>query len=355
MKTSVDDEILLSKDNSRSQCSSRNIKTCVHDGFPLPKYDDSWTDTDWLRFTAERMKRIDPPLQSKFRVYCVMTYGRNEANDVLGFFSGTNSETPFIGSSLCAERSAAVQLRELKHGFEVKNIYLVSDLEDEALTPGMLCREYLAHCVGPTIRIHCASADLSKRNVTTLDTLLPHPSLYRGIPSDRIDTVVKAWKIDTDLKPEFRTLYDRAFEAATVAGRDDALHPVRYAGALEFEDGSIVVDVQRKTLEYGSTVDALTASLATFVNRKRVAGKAVRGVHVDQYGVLHAPFATARAQLSERAGNWKMTFPVHRATRTSPKSTGISRLSITYATLGELAPDYPKWRAEAGCAGHNHK
>jgi len=100
---------------------------------------------EWLQFAIARMKKVRPPLQSNFRVYAIITYETKDGE--LDFISGTNSECAFIGSSLCAERSAAVRLREIA-GANVKNIYLVSDLSDEYLSPGLLCREYLLSCAG---------------------------------------------------------------------------------------------------------------------------------------------------------------------------------------------------------------
>lgn len=205
----------------------------------------------WLRKAKERMERVTPPAQSKFRVYAIITY-TSGTDRMLKWVSGTNSECAYIGSSLCAERSAAVQLREVPHGYRVRAVYLISDLLD-ILTPGMLCREYLANCCG-TMRtpVIMASADLTKTRIATLEELFPCPSPYRqgrcrpcGSPPR-----VSEDDIPTAFRDIFRTLREKY---ATKRRRDDGLHSIRYCTGVQFGiGGDIVVEYMRKGLEYGT-------------------------------------------------------------------------------------------------------
>ena len=76
-----------------------------------------------LRMCIRRMEKVRPPRQSQFRVYAILTWMHSKTGTT-GWVSGTNSESAYIGGSLCAERSAAVQLRELPADTRVTGIYL---------------------------------------------------------------------------------------------------------------------------------------------------------------------------------------------------------------------------------------
>ena len=82
---------------------------------------------EWYQLAKDRLDKIVPPIQSNFRVYAIITWVDNE-NTKTGWVSGTNSETAYIGGSICAERAAAVQLRELPQSTRVTALYLISDL-----------------------------------------------------------------------------------------------------------------------------------------------------------------------------------------------------------------------------------
>ena len=117
----------------------------------------------WLQLAKERMSNIIPPIQSNFRVYAIITW-KDDTNDEKGWISGTNSETAYIGGSICAERAAAVQLRELPCSASVTGLYLISDLKNDCITPGVLCREYLLSCMATDVPIHLGNFDLNIRN-----------------------------------------------------------------------------------------------------------------------------------------------------------------------------------------------
>ena len=128
------------------------------------------------------MHRVVPPRQSNFRVYAVIRW-RHTTTGARGWVSGTNSEQAYIGGSLCAERAAAVQLRELGGPrVAVTALYLVSDLTASCITPGVLCREYLLSCVAPDVPVWLATAGLEHVRKTTLRELYPFPSPYEGVP-----------------------------------------------------------------------------------------------------------------------------------------------------------------------------
>jgi len=79
------------------------------------------------------------------------------------------------------------------------------------------------------------------------------------------------------------------------------LHPVCFGAALECSDGRLFVAGMLKGVEYGCTLDPVTA-LLTQVVQHCAACPGVRLaalVMSDQFGVAHAPFAQARALLSE--------------------------------------------------------
>ena len=82
------------------------------------------------------------------------------------------------------------------------------------------------------------------------------------------------------------------------------LHPIKYGAAVFFSDGSIAQAYQKQSQEYGCTLDAVT-QLASFIEHK-IEGGRIRPILLaqsDQFGIAHAPFAEARAYLSEYGHN----------------------------------------------------
>lgn len=82
------------------------------------------------------------------------------------------------------------------------------------------------------------------------------------------------------------------------------LHPIKYGAAVFFSDGSIAQAYQKQSQEYGCTLDAVT-QLASFIEHK-IEGGRIRPIllaQCDQFGIAHAPFAEARAYLSEYGHN----------------------------------------------------
>mmetsp|Transcript_12364 Transcript_12364/g.22441 ORF Transcript_12364/g.22441 Transcript_12364/m.22441 type:complete len:454 (-) Transcript_12364:136-1497(-) len=144
------------------------------------------------------------------------------------------------------------------------------------------------------------------------------------------------------------------------------LHPIQYGAAVLFSDGTVATAHQKKGLEYGCTLDAVS-QLAHVIELKCHASKSnnldvddpieprknedtVRPVWLvqsDQYGIAHAPFAKSRAFLSEY-GYGDCRILLHRShpdlyiiengkTDTDRKA----ELELIEVTVDELAPNPP--------------
>ena len=150
---------------------------------------------------------------------------------------------------------------------------------------------------------------------TSLMKLYPHPSPYTRLDarqcaklgprlSNKMLQIQKQALISSSssislVSPDAQSLIAKATEAANRGNDRSELHPIQYAAAVLFEDGTIQTACQRKCLEYGCSLDAVT-QLGTYMEQETKArAKAKLLVQTDQFGVLHAPFATARAYLSE--------------------------------------------------------
>ncbi|KAJ0394222.1 hypothetical protein P43SY_001037 [Pythium insidiosum] len=258
------------------------------------------------------------PMLSSFRVVALFAYEDLDGNHK--HIIGGNCECANIGAALCAERSAICQMQFLpvKH---VRKVYIVSDAE-VCLTPGTLCREFLSSSPFFTPQTPFISrATKCKPCVTTLQELFPFPSVYSHVRRPDVLTFGHAFCAkavgsnetpnNDDVTPfmqaqtkSMTSLEQEAYLAAVRATekdhRDD-LFPLRYAAAVVFSNGSVRVAWQHKTLEYGSSLDAIS-KLITFIEDEMTKDASVRPtliVQVDQFGILHAPSARARAYLYE--------------------------------------------------------
>jgi len=105
-----------------------------------PKANDDLLDI--LLAHKYRLSLTTPPSQSSFRVVAVVFFsriGRNERFHVVG----TNDEPHSIAGSICAERAALLQLRFIPDLEAITKVIIVTD-EADAISPGMLCREFMA-------------------------------------------------------------------------------------------------------------------------------------------------------------------------------------------------------------------
>uniref|UniRef100_K3XCG2 CMP/dCMP-type deaminase domain-containing protein n=1 Tax=Globisporangium ultimum (strain ATCC 200006 / CBS 805.95 / DAOM BR144) TaxID=431595 RepID=K3XCG2_GLOUD len=287
----------------------------------------------------QRDHEMKRPLLSNFRVLALFAYEDLEGNHK--HVIGANCECANIGGALCAERSAICQLQLLPVK-RVRKVYIVSDA-DVCLTPGTLCREFLSSSPLFTRQTpFIMRASNCKPCTTTLEELYPFPSIYDRVGKDDILAYAHAFcenavSASTEpingttasngdypafvalqlqsMSPVEQAVYLAAFNATKYDKHDD-LFPIRYAAATLFSDGDIKVTWQHKTLEYGSSLDALS-KLIPFIDEKqlgsgtyarfdaqedkmvpadeRAVAQPVFVVQVDQFGILHAPFARVRA------------------------------------------------------------
>ncbi|KAL3658175.1 hypothetical protein V7S43_016805 [Phytophthora oleae] len=264
------------------------------------------------------------PLLSDFRVLALLSYEDLEGQTADKFVVGANAECANIGGATCAERAAMAQLQLLPVR-RVRKIYIVSD-SPQCLTPGTLCREFLLSSPLMSEDTPFVSrATNCHPCVTTLAELYPFPSLYDRVPRSQVLPFAREFcaKFATELQPQEgkqiapfvklqlskmtpgeQDVYLKALSATEKDARDD-LFPLRYAAGTKFSDGEVRVTWQHKTLEYGSSLDAVS-KLIPFVEDKENGKKEEQNpvkpeflMQVDQFGILHAPFARARAYFFE--------------------------------------------------------
>lgn len=313
------------------------------------------TPADWLDYALRRMRQRTPPEQSAFRVYCVIAYV-DAATGRRGHICGSNAEATFIGQSICAERSACVQLRELPDTVRVSEVYVVSDNEHASLTCGVLCREFLLSYCGADTRCYFASKSGAHVRSFTLKEMYPYRSLYTGTKGrDAAAFAAQVSQVATKplaggsaaFFPEDaeqgrlrRALFSEALALAERDSHLDWLHPMRYAAGILLSDGTKHATWQRRALEYGNTLDAVSALLPEVEASCRAGARPVFAVMVDQFGLLHAPFAPARSLLSER-GMRDLLFAVH--DYWSPNAAAPH--PIVTVPVRDLVPDAPDMQA----------
>ncbi|OWZ11172.1 Phosphatidylinositol class b [Phytophthora megakarya] len=279
-------------------------------------------DEQYLSLLEDRRDHQFPsaPLLSNFRVLALFAYEDLDGH-IDNFVVGANAECANIGGATCAERAAMAQL-QLVPVRKVRKIYIVSD-SPQCLTPGTLCREFLLS--SPLISVDTPFISRAKNChscVTTLKELYPFPSLYDRVPRSQVLTFARKFcaQVATELQPQEQVsrfvklqlermtskeqeVYLQALKVTEKDARDD-LFPLRYAAGTTFSDGEVRVTWQHKTLEYGSSLDAVS-KLIPFVEAKEHNDKEPNLtkpeflMQVDQFGILHAPFARARAYFFE--------------------------------------------------------
>lgn len=316
-----------------------------------------------------RLSLTTLPTQSSFRVVAIIFYqGSSVApmtnlpcpiadnrHDTRQYVVGTNDEPGgFIGGSLCAERAALVQLRFLPH-VQVSKIVIVTDHEMMPISPGMLCREFMAgHAAVPwDVPIVLAGSgrcgDGWTCTKTTLRQLYPHPSPYARLTASEANTLGKSlFEADLQQTTKYKTSLPESsvrqlMAAAQKASHKDTrmgLHPVQFGAAVLFDDDTIVSEHQKKALEYGATLDAVS-QLAPFIERSNA--RPVALVQMDSRGVAHAPFAPARAYLSEHGyGDCRVLIHCYQHDDMSHDDTNITRFGeLVDVALLELAPVAP--------------
>jgi cytidine deaminase len=318
-----------------------------------------------------RLSLTTLPTQSSFRVIAIVFYqvgsvvasnailpssipqNFDDCNDNLPYVVGTNDEPgAFIGGSICAERAALVQLRFLPN-VKVSKIVIVTDHEDP-ISPGMLCREFMAgHSAVPwDVPIVLAGSgrcgDAWTVTKTTLRYLYPHPSPYARLTASQAEELGKMFSASEMKKDTYKSSLcerdvERLMEAAREAAHRDTrmgLHPIQFGAAVLFDDNSIVSAHQKKALEYGSTLDAVS-QLASDI--ERTSARPVALVQLDSHGMAHAPFAPARAYLSEHGyGDCRVLLHTyHHGESTDDNTNDIQVGELLDVMVSDLAPVAP--------------
>jgi len=249
-----------------------------------------------------RKNRLNPPLHSLFRVCASVLY---RLDGEIHKEVGANWETCNMSQAICAERCALTALRvkvEDLSRIEMIGIIICSDAPT-FITPGPLCREYMSEYPSIKLDTPILLVDGNKdTEVHTLDKLWPHPCRYRGgvttaVPDDSLEKVTPEYKQFFDVVNTAHSAAINGIEMMTK--REKLWYKICYAAAVRFEDGSIRSCVADQALEYGCSLDAVQQ---VYVLMKEMQASGVMATHLvmcDQYGRLHAPFATARALLSE--------------------------------------------------------
>lgn len=289
---------------------------------------DKQHDDAYYLQRAHRLRlALTKPVQSRFRVVAILVLEDGQ------LIYGANDEAAVsIGGSICAERGAMLQYRLLQTNSsdpstwpKIVKVYIVTDAHIP-IPPGTLCREYMLGSPATTTNtpIIMQSADTtSKPWISSLGALYPHASPYVKLTVEeqleRGPSLAKAQPSPTvtDDTPFTTADIARVIQAAqTIAQTDDIrdhVHPIRYGVAILTSGGSSGSSVikysaaQRKALEYGSTQDAVAQTLALLWNDKSTNNEAKSNpgmfpmllAQVDQFGVVHTPFAMARSMLVE--------------------------------------------------------
>jgi len=311
----------------------------------------SLSDLDWrLLRAAQSLKDQLPerPKQTGFRVFCILTYvpmpESGEANSAsststsslstsdtalsaiidrhpydshlyvkgtnqqLAFILGTNTEPCFIGSSICSERSALLQLR-MKRYQSITKLYIVTDAS-MIITPGLLCREFMQEFLPPETLIVLAAADQQQPNgfdvqVASLAQLYPCPPIYLNVPGSALQQHAVTFNRSNDKftrryaeSPQWIELYKKVIETTAKDGRA-SLHPLRFAAGVLWSDGTMRCEAMTKLLEYGWSLDPMVKLIVWMEDQREKGVTPTLLLLADQYGSLHPPSAPARSHLVE--------------------------------------------------------
>jgi len=299
------------------------------------------------------------------------------SQDGRSFVVGTNDEGGFIGGAICAERAAMVQFRFLPN-FSVTKVVISTDSEDP-ITPGLLCREFLAgHPTvpwnTPVISVGCKCVNSQKKDeallfqngssqstsgecldegptmalptiLTTLKELYPFPSPYTRLTANQ--STMLGEKYSARASDHFETLVEadskRLLELAILEARSNVsdLHPIQFGAAAIFDDGTIIMTRQSSALEYGCTLDAVSQLAPHFQDQN---GTPLLLVQADQYGIAHAPFAPARAFLIEHGfANCQIVLHDAPVSDNDDDIFDIEKWTLKEVFVSELVPTPPAW------------
>lgn len=255
----------------------------------------------------------------------------------------------------------------------IRKIIIVTD-NNKPISPGLLCREFIFSLAQPETPIVLASSDNSIVSKFTIGSIHPYPYVYRYQNRDTLSEFAlrlshKVRPIDDTLYVGAKLLVEKATESLHL-DKLTRLHPLQFAAAVLFSNGDVEVAWQLKGLEYGCTLDPVcqliremekrrfcrpcvttnirkrklssdaeeqqqqpplpvngadtatttTTATATTENAVTTITTTLESEHfliapvlllfVDQHGVAHAPFAQARALLTEH-GYGDLSVVVH--------------------------------------------
>lgn len=345
-----------------------------------------------IQLANEFRLSLSKPSQSAFRVLALLFYSEEEetnehsastrlppwvaqtTKDGRQYIVGANDEPGYMGGAICAERAAMVQLRFVP-SFRITKLVICTD-SLEPISPGMLCREFLAGHVSVPWNVRvlstgCICTKCKKRDgelfqessyseggtgecldktdhavarlETTLVDLYPYPSPYTRLTSSASVSLGEAYssaqQVDS-LMDELDDTSKRLLELAILEARSNISdnHPIQFGAAVVFNDGTIITSHQASALEYGCTLDAVS-QLSSHFEEGMVP---VLLVQADQYGIAHSPFAPARSFLSEH-GYCDCLILLHHAPVNDVFN--IEAWSFRQVPVGDLAPNAPSWTA----------
>lgn len=161
----------------------------------------------------------------------------------------------------------------------------------------------------------CCGENVSK---CKLGELYPHPYIYRHLRRSEVSSFAADYcstlsQGTCSCHPDFHQLHYRAL---AVINNDnlDSIHPIKFAAAIKYQNGDIDVTWFLKALEYGNSLDPVSQLVVGMEKRKYENKLKLEKMSenydpnysipsiilmTDQYGVCHAPFATARSLLTE--------------------------------------------------------
>lgn len=171
---------------------------------------------------------------------------------------------------------------------------------------------------------------------STLVALFPHASVFTRLRrSEQEEAAARLAPLVTRSREALEEGPAKAaWRAAVEACADDQrreLHPISFGAACVLADGSVTTAWQKKALEYSCSLDAV-CQLAPAIETARKRGvPPVMLCMADHHGVLHAPFATARAYLCEH-GLGDVAVALH-----------DEHGALHVVRASELLPGLPEW------------
>lgn len=277
----------------------------------------------------QRLSLHSKPSQSKFNVVALFFIVTSDGERHI--VEGLNAEQAYIGGAICAERSAMTQLRKYTSPI-VEKVVITTDSE-EPISPGILCREYMMSVCSPDMPIILGNASGNQIAEFRLGEIHPAPYIYRKQDRNQVLAFAKGFaqlcanqhNHQSLWNEEERILYARAMQGIDRTRRTTSLHPITFSAAVMFnhssysgrsDDTDVEVSGWLPALEYGASLCPVQLLLREFEKRRTVEeGEAMylsaTIIMVDNLGIAHAPFASARSLLAEHGYTESTTVMYH--------------------------------------------